>query len=153
MEKRNYSEIVPGLLLAVFGTIVAFYSLQNYNIGTAQRMGPGMFPMALGVCIAVLGLALAVAGWFKSDGPRVDLSTIQWRAGILILIAVTVFALLIRTVGLIPAVCGVVGISAFADKGARLSTALVLCVVLCFMAWLIFQVGLGLNLRLLDWSF
>jgi hypothetical protein len=153
MVDRNYSESVPGLLIAVFGAVVAVYASQNYSIGTLQRMGPGMFPMALGVLIGGFGLAQALTGWFRSDLERIDLATIQWRAAFFILVSVIVFSLLIRTAGLIPAVFGVVGISAFADKGARPMTAIVLSVVLCAIAWLIFRVGLGMHFKLIDWPF
>lgn len=153
MIDRNYSEIVPGLLIAIFGAIVAFHAAQNYTIGTLQRMGPGMFPMALGVLIAGLGIAQALTGWFKSDLPRIDPASIQWRAAILILLSVIVFSLLIRTAGFIPAVFGVVGISAFADKGARPVTAIVLSIVLCAIAFLIFRIGLGMHFKLIGWPF
>lgn len=153
MVDRNYSEIVPGLLIAVFGVIVAFYASQNYTIGTLQRMGPGMFPMALGILIAGLGFAQALTGWFKPDLPRIDLAQIQWRASLFILVAVIVFSLLIRTAGFIPAVIGVVAISAFADKGARPLTAAVLSIILCAIALLIFRVGLGMHFKLIDWPF
>lgn len=153
MVDRNYSEIVPGLLIAIFGAIVAFYASHNYTIGTLQRMGPGMFPMALGILIAGLGFAQALTGWFKSDLPRIDLSEVQWRAALFILVAVIVFSLLIRTAGFIPAVVGVVGISAFADKSARPLTAVILSIVLCAIAFLIFRVGLGMHFKLIDWPF
>lgn len=153
MTNRNLSEVVPGILIAAFGAIVAVYAFQNYSIGTLQRMGPGMFPMALGILIGGLGLALALAEWLKSAEAPVDLSTVQWRASIFILSSVVVFSLLIRTAGLIPAVFGVVGISAFADKSARPFTAVILCTILCVLAWLIFRVGLGMHLKLLDWPF
>lgn len=153
MLDRNYSEIVPGFVIAVFGAIVALYASQNYSVGTLQRMGPGMFPMALGILIAGLGSAQALANWFKSDSPRIDPASIQWRAAILILVSVIVFSLLIRTAGFIPAVFGVVGISAFADKSARPFSAVVLSVVLCAIAFLIFRVGLGMHFKLIDWPF
>ncbi len=153
MSNRNYSDVVPGILIAAFGAAVAGYAVQTYTIGTLQRMGPGMFPMGLGVLLSVLGVALAIVGWFRSTEPQVDLSTIQWRPAVLILISVTAFALLIRSAGLFPAVIAVVGISAFSDKISRPGTVVVLCGVLCVLAWLIFSVGLGLNLKLLDWPF
>lgn len=153
MADRNYSEIVPGVVIALFGAIVAIYAAQHYTIGTLQRMGPGMFPMALGVLIAGLGSIQALTGWVNSGLPRVDPRTIQWRAALFILAGVIVFSLLIRTAGLIPGVIGVVGISAFADKGARAIPVIILSVILCAIAWLIFSLGLGMHFKLIGWPF
>lgn len=35
-------------MFMAFGGFFCLYSVYNYNIGTASRMGPGYFPMLLG---------------------------------------------------------------------------------------------------------
>lgn len=153
MTRRNYADIVSGAIIAVFGIVVAIYAFQHYNIGTLQRMGPGMFPMALGILIAALGAVLAIAAWARTGQPSITLADVQWREALFILAAVTLFSLLIRTAGLIPAIVAVVGVSAFADKRANVLTVAVLSAVLCTLAFLIFRVGLRMNFRLLEWPF
>lgn len=42
-------------MFMAFGGFFCLYSVYNYNIGTAFRMGPGYFPMLLGGFLFFLG--------------------------------------------------------------------------------------------------
>jgi hypothetical protein len=152
MERRNYADVIAGAIVAVFGLAVALYAAQYYSLGTLRRMGPGMFPVGLGVAMAILGGALALFAWLK---PASNWKTfeIQWLPAVLVLIGVIAFAVLIRTAGLFPAVIAVVGISAFADERATLVNVAILSGILCLIAFVIFRLALGMSFRLLEWPF
>lgn len=153
MKNRRLSEIFPSLVIVGFGAFVAFYASANYPIGSLQRMGPGMFPMALGVLLAGLGLMQAIVSCVNADSEGNQPVAVQWRAAFFILSSVIVFSLLIRSAGFIPAVLGVVGVSALADKKNRPLPVLVLSATLCAIAFAIFRLGLGMHFKIIGWPF
>ena len=48
------TDYYAGALVAVIGAGAAFVS-SHYRVGTLTSMGPGFFPVALGVLLAVMG--------------------------------------------------------------------------------------------------
>jgi hypothetical protein len=150
MQRRNYADAVTGLVLVGFGLAIAFYVTANHDLGTLRRMGPGMVPMALGGLLVLLGAILALGGMLR---PAEDLPELQIRPFVFVLLAVAAFALTVRTLGLVPAVVLLVGLSTLADKEARFRTFLALAAVLCAIAVLVFRVGLGMNLPPFRWPF
>lgn len=146
MSQRNYQDAISGLLIAVFGLVIALYAVNHYSIGSIQRMGPGMFPVAMGSVLAVLGALLALFAWWR-PGLREGMA-VQWRPALLVLGAIGFFAVAVTFSGLIPAVLGVVLISAMADRKTRAKQALLLAVALALLAYLIFQLALAMNFDL-----
>lgn len=152
MSDRSYPDIIAGVIIAVFGTIVAVYAATHYNIGTVRRMGPGMFPTALGVIIGVLGVLLTLTAALRMI-PAERIPEINWRAAVLVLTSVVLFSVLINTAGLFPAVIAVIATSAYADKGATVKTTVILSAILSVLAFLIFKFALGMNFKLMEWPF
>lgn len=75
MNIKSQKDFFSGLLYAVVGGAFAI-GATNYNIGTAARMGPGYFPLVLGVLLGLMGLyimfkALVVE---TADGDKIG----QW---------------------------------------------------------------------------
>jgi hypothetical protein len=149
MLSRDYRDLVGGLVLTFVGLAFAWYAAENYDLGTVRRMGPGMFPTTLGLVLAVFGIAMAVPAAFR-QGPMPEIRTVT---PIFVLLGVVAFALTIRPFGLIPAILSVVVISSIAELKFRPVSLGVLCLVLCFMAWLIFRVALGLTIPMARWPF
>ncbi len=149
MLSRDYKDIVGGALLFVTGATFAWYAAGHYELGTLRRMGPGMFPMGLGVILAVFGVLLAVPAFFR-PGVRPEIRV--WSP-VFVLAGTAAFALVIRPFGLIPAICAVVIISSFAELKVRPVSLAILCAVLCAIAYGVFRVGLGLALPMFRWPF
>ena len=51
---KSQKDFFAGLLFLVLGVAFAL-GAQTYNVGTGARMGPGYFPLMLGVVLALLG--------------------------------------------------------------------------------------------------
>lgn len=51
---KNAKDFYAGLLFTLVGSAFGWGALR-YTVGTAARMGPGYFPMILGVLLALLG--------------------------------------------------------------------------------------------------
>ncbi len=54
MNIKSQKDFFSGLLYLVVGGAFAF-GATNYSVGTGARMGPGYFPLLLGILLAVIG--------------------------------------------------------------------------------------------------
>lgn len=149
MLSRDYRDIIGGAILLVFGLWVAWYAGQHYETGTFRRMGPGMFPMILGLVLAGFGIAVAIPAFFRT-GTKLE---IRLWTPLFVLLGVASFALLVRPFGLFPAIVSVTVISSLAELRFRPVTLVLLSAALCMMVWLIFRVGLGLPMAMYRWPF
>ena len=146
---RDYRDILGGLLLFSAGAAFAAYAVSHYELGSLRRMGPGGFPAALGVVLAVLGLLLAVPAFFRT-GHRPDL---RFWSPLFVIGGVAAFAIVVRPFGLLPAVVAVVAISSLAELKVRPLQLTLLCAGLCVLNWLVFRVGLGASAPMVNWPF
>lgn len=144
---KNQKDFFAGLMFMAFGAFFCLYAVKNYPLGTAARMGPGYFPMLLGGFLFVLGLLISLKGlFFKSDEPDYGkFGSFDWKHFFIILGSVTLFAILLRPAGLIPATAVMIFLASFAGQKFRFLQTLILCIVLCCVVWLVFVVGLGLT--------
>ncbi|MEZ5649931.1 MAG: tripartite tricarboxylate transporter TctB family protein [Burkholderiaceae bacterium] len=67
-------DVVAGAAIVALGSIVVAYARLHYRVGTPAVMGPGFFPVVLGVMLIGVGAAIAVTGWRSNphamaDGP------------------------------------------------------------------------------------
>ncbi|MCC5982933.1 MAG: tripartite tricarboxylate transporter TctB family protein [Rhodobacteraceae bacterium] len=148
VTKRDYRDMVAGVLLLLLGLAAAWYASENYRIGTVTRMGAGMVPLALGIMLAGLGLVVMVSGWFrKGIMPEVRVLT-----PICIFGSIAVFGLMIQPFGLLPAVLASTTVASLAEKEFRPLRILLSGLVLCAAAWGIFVFGIGLSIPLLSWK-
>jgi len=146
---RDYRDIISGLVLTLFGVAAAGYALSKYSLGTVSRMGPGMMPVSLGVILAVFGLVIAVPALFRKG----EAATLRLRPLIVLSICIVCFALMIETLGLIPAVFSTAVIATFAEKQVPLGRAVILGAAMALLTWAIFILGLGLPIPSVDWPF
>ncbi len=149
MLSRDYRDIVGGLLLVIGGLAFSWYAGSSYDLGTLRRMGPGMFPTALGFVLAAFGVVMMVPAFFRPG----EMPVIRIWTPIFVLAGVAAFAMMIRPFGLMPAILAVVIVSSFAELKVRPVSLTILCVALCIIAWLTFRVGLGLPIAMWRWPF
>lgn len=118
-----------GALCAIIGAGAALMSWQ-YRVGTLTSMGPGFFPVMLGVLLAVLGVMIAMSASDTPDAtsPAHGPEKVGWdiRGWACIIGAPLMFILLADTVGFLPAAFFAVLISAFGDKTATLKASVLL---------------------------
>src|SRR5688572_13052134 len=112
----------------------------TYDLGRGGRIGPGYFPLWIGVILIVLGAVQLVRSLRASaDSERLE----RWDFRVLLVImgSVLAFALLLRPLGLVLTVVAVVLISALADRDARLVPTLVAAAALSILNTAIFAYG------------
>ena len=145
MYSRDYRDLIGGALLLLTGISFFWYGVEHYRLGSVARMGPGLFPVALGAVLALLGAILFVQAMLRPGA----LPEVRPARALPVLGGIGVFALTIHPLGLIPAICLLVVISSLAELRFRPVTTLAVCAGMSLAAWLIFGVGLGLPIPMI----
>lgn len=143
MRIRNQKDFWGGVMFAVLGLLFVVLS-QQYQLGTAAKMGPGYFPTMLGGLMAILGF---ITMWMSTSrsNPETKVEKIGWREIFLVLIAVTVFATGLQPLGMIISVTLLIAISATASYEFNWKETLISIVVLLIASELVFVKGLELQ--------
>lgn len=147
MRIKSEKEFWSGVMFIAFG--VAFAGLAtNYDMGTAQRMGPAFFPIILGGLLAVLGVVIALQGLAAEtmDGKleKFHLGPIAWVLG-----AVIAFGMLLRPAGLMVALVALIVISSLGSHEFKARDTVLLAIGLCLLVLAVFIYGLGLTIPVL----
>lgn len=137
---RHPKDFWTGIIFLFFG-LGAIIIGQDYEMGTAGRMGPAYFPTVLGSLLALVGVIAVVRSFLHPGEP---ISKFYIKELVIILSAVLLFGFLMRGAGLVPAVLVIVLLSAFASAKFRLGEAALLAGGLAIFAVVVFVKLLGL---------
>ena len=147
---RSPKDFWAGVLYSGFGG-AALLIARDYGMGSASRMGPGYFPTVLGALLLVIGVASLLRGFLAKGEP---LGAIAWKGMVLVSGATVAFGLLLRPLGLVAALLGLILISALASVKFKLAPKAIAAMVgLIVFCALVFVVGLGLPTPLLGTLF
>ena len=146
-------EFYSGLMFAVVGVAFAI-GATNYNIGTGARMGPGYFPLGLGVILAVLGGIIMLKGVIGREGPK--MGKVALRPLLCVLGANVVFGILLAglpslglpAMGLIAAIFGLTIVASLAQGQFRVKETLVLAAILAILSYGAFVKLLNLQFQI-----
>ena len=150
IDKSN-RDYVGGALMVVIGAAAALQG-RNYPIGSLSRMGPGFFPVALGIILACAGIAIiATAKLATHESEEKELPP-EWRGWFCICVSIIAFVVLGKYGGLLPATFAIVFISALGDRENTLKRALVLSLAITAVAVIVFWWALQVQFPLLTWG-
>jgi Tripartite tricarboxylate transporter TctB family len=141
---RDY---IGGTLMALIGFGATIES-RRYDIGSLDSMGPGYFPMLLGVLLLGVGCAIVVKARLSGIEPRLLRAKIDWRGWSCILASIVAFALFGKYCGLVPAIFSIVFISALGDRRNSLLSALLLSLAMVVFGVVVFSWALNIQFRL-----
>jgi len=139
---RAPKDFWSGVMFIAFAA-VALVAAHGYSLGNAGKMGPGYFPIMLGVALSIIG-AILVARSFGTDGEPVG--SIHLMPLAIVTASVVLFGLMIESLGLVIALIATVLVASFAGRDARLWESVALAVVLAAFSVGIFVVALRLPL-------
>ena len=90
MNIKSQKDFFSGLMFIVVGAAFAL-GASTYSIGTGARMGPGYFPLVLGVLLAIIGIAVTFTSLVveTEDGDKVG--KFAWKPLFFIITANLVF--------------------------------------------------------------
>ena len=138
MRIRSPKDFWSGLFF--IAVAAGFIGLSHqYGAGTMHRMGPGLFPILVGVLLVGLGLIIALRA-FVIDGPPVP--RFHARPIIVSLVAIALFGVALAHLGLVAAVAVLVAVGALASNESKpLEVAGLIVVLIAFsvgvFAWLL----------------
>lgn len=162
MDIRGNRDVVAGSALLAFGLVFGLYAVTQLRLGSFAQMGPGMFPLLVGVTIAGFGAVILLGAWLAARRPAAPVDdaapedapeAADWRTLALVVLSIVVFALVIRRLGMAPAIFGLVMVASFSSDDLSPLKALMLAAALTALGWLVFVLALGLPLKLLVWPF
>lgn len=142
---RSPQNLVSGLLLIAFAAAVVWL-LGGLSQGTLRSIGPAAVPRWTAYGIGAGGLALALAGFIRDGHP---LERWHLRGPVLVVLALVVFAALIRSPGFLVAGPAAMLIGGFASREARPLELVVFAVAMTAFCALLFKVALGQPLPML----
>lgn len=157
MKARSQKDFVSGLMFTAVGITFAV-GATNFDIGGAARMGPGYFPLLLGIVLAVLGLIVTLQSFGRSAA-KDEIGDIAWRPLGYILGANLAFGVLLVGVpglgipafGLIVALYALVIISGFARPNNSIKESVILATILAVGSYGAFVYALNLQFPVLPW--
>jgi len=139
---KSQKDFFSGLMFMGVGVAFAWGS-SSYTIGSSARMGPGYFPLALGVLLAVLGGIITFKALVVETVDGDKIGAFAWRPLIFIILANLVFGAMIGglpsiglpPMGLIAGIYALTLISCLAGESFNLKEALVLATVLAALSY------------------
>ena len=86
MRIKSQKDFFSGLMFTVIGVAFAGVS-STYTLGSGARMGPGYFPLVLGVLLAGLGIVIALRAFASGPEDGDPVGRFAWRPLVFIIAA------------------------------------------------------------------
>jgi len=149
---KSQKDFFSGLMFMGVGVAFAWGS-SSYTIGSGARMGPGYFPLVLGVLLAFLGGLITFKALVVETQDGDKIGSFAWRPLFFIIVANLVFGAMIGglpsiglpPLGLVIGIYALTFISSFAGDEFSFKEVAVLATVLAVMSYLAFIVLLKLQ--------
>ena len=152
MRIKSQRDFFSGLMFTAVGGAFA-WGATNYNIGEAARMGPGYFPLMLGIVLALVGLLIIFESLVveTEDGERIG--AWAWRPLTFIIGANVVFGICIGglpgiglpALGMIIGIYALTFVAALAGDEFRVKEVLILATILAVGSYFTFVWALKLQ--------
>ncbi|MEO6293518.1 MAG: tripartite tricarboxylate transporter TctB family protein [Burkholderiaceae bacterium] len=152
MVIKSQKDFFSGLLFVVVGVAFA-WGATTYNVGTGARMGPGYFPLILGICMALLGAFIVFESLVieTEDGDKIG--SWAWKPLFFIIAANLLFGLLLAGLpsigfpafGLIVAIYVLTFVASLAGEEFSFKAVFVLATILSLMSYAAFILLLKLQ--------
>jgi hypothetical protein len=150
---KSQKDFFSGLMFTVVGAAFA-YGATGYSVGTGGRMGPGYFPLLLGVILAVLGAIIMFKALVSQSHPDGDkIGKWAWKPLFLIIAANILFGVMIGglpsmglpPMGLIAGIFALTIVASLAGDSFKLKEVLILSVILSIGSYAAFILLLKLQ--------
>ena len=145
MNIKSQKDFFSGLMFMGVGVAFA-WGASNYTIGNGARMGPGYFPMALGVLLTILGGVITFKALVVETVDGDKIGAFAWKPLVFIILANLVFGAMIGglpsvhlpPMGLIAGIYALTFIACLAGDKFILKEAVVLGTILAIMSYFAF---------------
>lgn len=154
MNIKSQKDFFSGLMFMGIGVAFA-WGATTYNVGEGARMGPGYFPLWLGILMTVLGIAITFKALVieTQDGDKIG--KWAWKPLFFIILANLIFGVLlaglpslgIPAAGLIVAIYALTFIASMAETGWKFKNTLILATILAAGSYVAFVMALKLQFQ------
>jgi hypothetical protein len=152
MKIKSQKDFFSGLMFMAAGIAFA-WGATNYTIGEGARMGPGYFPLMLGILLAAVGLFVVFEALVVETEDGEPIGKFAWKPLLFIIGSNVVFGIClggipklgIPALGLIVGIYALTFIASMAGDEHKTKEVLVLATVLAIMSYLAFIVLLKLQ--------
>ena len=152
MNIKSQKDFFSGLMFMAVGIAFA-WGATTYKVGDGARMGPGYFPLMLGVLLAILGAVITFKAMVVETEGGDRIGAWAWKPLFFIITANLVFGVLLGglpsiklpAMGLIVGIYALTFIAANAGEEFKFKEVLILATVLAIISYLAFIVLLKLQ--------
>ncbi|MFM7341796.1 MAG: tripartite tricarboxylate transporter TctB family protein [Betaproteobacteria bacterium] len=145
MNIKSNKDFASGLMFMVVGAAFA-WGATSYSIGTAARMGPGYFPLMLGVLLAVLGMVVTFNSLVLERVGSQNIGKWAWKPLGFIIGANLIFgvclggvpAIGLKPLGLIVGIYALTFVASMAEDGWKVLNTFILSTALAVISYLAF---------------
>lgn len=145
MKIKSQKDFFSGLMFTVVGGSFAL-GASHYSLGNGARMGPGYFPLLLGIVLALLGLAVIAKSFASGAADGDKIGKWAWRPLAYIIGANVLFGVMIGglpsiglpSMGMIAGIYALVIVASMAGEKFSLKEALILSTILSVGSYLAF---------------
>ena len=152
MKLKSQKDFYSGLMFMAVGGAFA-WGATTYNVGTGARMGPGYFPLMLGILLAFIGglITFKATTVETQDGDKIG--KWAWKPLFFVLAANFVFGILLAglpsfgvpAMGLIVAIYALTFISSLAGQEFNAKSVFILATILAVGSYVAFVWALKLQ--------
>ncbi len=152
MKIKSQKDFFSGLMFMGVGTAFAL-GATTYNVGTGARMGPGYFPLMLGVLLAIIGAAITFNATVVETADGEKIGKWAWKPLFFILASNFAFGILlgglpsigVPAMGLIVAIYALTFIAGMAGNEFKVKESFILATILAVGSYVAFVWALKLQ--------
>ena len=154
MGIKSQTDFFSGVMFTAVGAAFAI-GATTYNVGNGARMGPGYFPLMLGVLLGILGAIIIFQSMVVETSDGSPIGKWAWKPLIFVIGANLAFGVLLGglpsiglpAMGLIIAIYALTIISSLAGDHFKLRDVLVLATILAVGSYIAFIWALKLQIQ------
>lgn len=152
MQIKSQKDFYSGLMFLAVGVAFA-WGASSYSIGTGARMGPGYFPLILGILLAILGAVIAFKALTVDTPDGQKIGALAWKPLVYVIGANLLFGVMlgglpsvgIPAMGMIAGIYALTLVASLAGSEFKLREVLILATILSIGSYLAFVVLLKLQ--------
>lgn len=142
MQIKSQKDFFSGLMFMIVGAAFAWGATQ-YSLGTGARMGPGYFPMLLGVLLAILGAIITFKALVVETVGGDRIGKWAWKPLFFIIGANVLFGVCLggippiglKPLGLIVGIYVVTFVASMAEAGWKVKNTFILATLLAVLSY------------------
>ena len=152
MKIKSQKDFFAGLMFLVVGVAFA-WGATTYSVGSGARMGPGYFPLLLGILLAIIGAVVMFKSTVVETEGGDPIGKWAWKQIVFIIGANLLFGILlaglpsfgIPAMGLIIAIYGLTFVASLAGSSFNFKEVFILATVLAAGSYVAFVWALALQ--------